>query len=68
MVIAQPRTHTLYTAHHRSTIGSALIIAYRCHYGLTVDYHAYSTHTHKGVGVRAEAIQSADTVEVIVGG
>jgi hypothetical protein len=32
MVIAQPRTHTLSTAHSWSTIGSALIIAYRCHY------------------------------------
>ena len=58
MVIAQPPTHTLYY----STIGSALIITYRKLYRSTVDTIAILPTTHKGVGVRAEAIQSTDTV------
>ena len=67
MVIAQPLTHTLYYTLYYSTIGSALIITYRHHYGIHSFNHAHLTHTHKGVGVRAEAIQSASTAEVIVG-
>ena len=50
MVIAQPPTHTLYYTLYYSTIGSALIITYRSHYGFTVITVATMLTTHKGVG------------------
>jgi hypothetical protein len=49
-VISFNFTNTRYTEHNRSTIGSAPIIAYRCHYGFTVITVATMLTTHKGVG------------------
>jgi len=67
MVIAQPFTHTLYTEHNRSTIGSALIITYRSHYRHTVSTIAILPTTHGTRSDRAKCDPSAATVAVIVG-
>ena len=67
-VIVSYFTNTRYTAHSRSTIGSALIIAYRHHYGVTVCTIAILSTTHTTRSDRAKCDTSTSTAGFIVGG